>query len=390
MRTFLIKTIPYLLIALAYVLWGEYHLWINRENIPLVQVAEHQINAPQERYYSRQILGNSLARYKKHMMMRKQPNILVLGQSVALQFRDFMFTPANKDFYNTGLMVRNVQDLHYVADLIQDGDLKAPQWIILAVDMTFFQADFKPDEAEGLWNPAPDRALEVSSHLKGMQRLLRTPEIRQRPPHELGYGRAGMHGIGYRRDGSYRHEYEVRRYLEDSTYQPGAPMQHFVQRTGPFAGTLEYDSTKAQQLLQALDRFAAAQVQVTLYFPPLADQFYPFVRQDSAFAAFWDHYLAFQTTCQHHNRMVIPWCTPSMMGLTDDYMVDADHPGEVMVGLQLQQWYLELDPAQRSTLPPLTFATLQTQQLHPDWIPLSWMTDSLDQAAALTVRTAAQ
>jgi hypothetical protein len=387
MRTFVIKTIPYLLVAVGYLVWGEYYLFINRENIPIEWVAQTQLHSNQETYYGRQILGNSLSFYKRHRMLQNQPEILVLGQSVALQFRDFMFEPHSDDFYNTGLMARNANDLHYIADLIQQGDLQAPRWIVLAVDMTLFQEITFLDESEWLRNPAPDRAMEVSSHLKGMQRILNTPEFRQKPHHALGFGRAGMHGIGYRRDGSYRHEFEINRYLKDSTYYDGAPLVHFREKTGPFEQPLSFDPNKASLLMQALDRFAEANIPVTLYFPPLSDQFFQLANKEGDFVRFWEQYLGFEATCQQRGMTVIPFCTPSQMGLTDDYMVDADHPGEVLVGFQLQQWYAGLDSTQRAAFPTLTFETLETQKRHPNWIPLSWMVDSLDQAAARSVQT---
>ena len=91
MKKFVLYTAIYVSLGLLFVAIGEFYLWRFKESVSIKKVAEIQSSATKELYYGRQILGNSLSTYKYEMWMKTQPKVLVLGQSVTLQFRDFMF-----------------------------------------------------------------------------------------------------------------------------------------------------------------------------------------------------------------------------------------------------------------------------------------------------------
>lgn len=388
MRTFVIRSLPYVLIALTYVAWGEFHLWRNRENVPIGWVVDAQVQRDTTLYFSRQILGNSLSTYKYEMMMRVQPDVLVLGQSVTLQFRSLMFEPYHGTFYNAGLMARNAGDFQDVLNLMATGQLKQPRLLVMGLDMTFFQRTTFLDHTRWVVNRPPDRATSVSSHLMGMQRILRNPAFQEAPAHSDGFGRAGLGGRGYRNDGSYRHQGEMERFLKDSTYHDGPLRKHFLEQTGPFQYPLEFDQTKADALREVLKRCQSMNLPVVVYFPPLSDAFYELARQNQTFAQFWDSYLAFQHEVAL-SHPIIPFTTPSQMGFSDHYMVDAEHPGEVLVA---HQWLNCLDNY-KNNLPVLDSIQPQSLMLalrNPHTWPLSLNWDPRDQLLMQTRATPAQ
>ena len=171
MKKFVVRSIPYVFLCLLYAGFGEYYLQKYKEAYSIERVTDIQSTTQRELYYGREILGNSLGNYKYQMFVKTQPKVLVLGQSVTLQFRDFMFEPFENDFYNTGLMARNSKDLNYVLDLIESGSINKPELVLLGIDLSMVLKNTFLDDREWIRNLPEDRATIAKSHLKGFQRI---------------------------------------------------------------------------------------------------------------------------------------------------------------------------------------------------------------------------
>jgi hypothetical protein len=379
MKRLVLNTFPYVLIIVCYGLVGEYILYENKESYSIDQVTTLQQELETETYYCREILGNALSNYKFQMLKKKQPTgVMVLGQSVTLQFRDFMFEPYQDEFYNTGLMARNVTDLNYVMDLIDQGDLNKPKLILLGVDISFFLEYTMLDSVEWTRNHPEDRAVSSKSHLKGIQRIFLNSEYRSIPATNYGFGRAGMGGRGYRNDGSYRHKPDIERYLRDSTYNDGALITYLQNRTAPFIEPFRFSEQKKLQYFEFLERVKAMDIELVLYVPPYSDVYFNQAIQDTMFNTYWNQFMEVQQELTTLGFNVIPFTTPSKMGLTDHYMVDAEHPGEVMCAMQLQQ-AIQQKQLQGNIIQSLTFSTVNEYGRSEYMIPISFMSDPIDQ-----------
>jgi hypothetical protein len=377
MKKFVLKSFPYIAIIIAYGLIGEYFLFKNKESISIERITEIQSQTSEELYYGREILGNSLSNYKFQMFKKTQPKVLVLGQSVTLQFRDFMFEPYQSDFYNTGLMARNVKDLNYVMDLIESGEIRKPELIFLGVDLSLVLTHTFLDETEWTRNYPEDRATSAQSHLKGIQRIFLTKKFRQIPTVDVGFGRAGMTGLGYRNDGTYRHKPEIEMFLKDSIYYDGDLIEYLKNRTSPFIPPFTYDASKAQKYFTLLERMTQNDIELILYVPPYSDVYFNEAIQDTMFNSFWQNFMVFQEELIARGYNVIPFTTPSRMGLTDHYMVDAEHPGEVMCAMQLMNAVYSKE-IKGPLIETLTFTTVEKLMRKKEVIPISFFTDSID------------
>jgi len=377
MRKFVLQSIPYISIALCYALIGEYFLYKNKESFSIDTITNIQSSSNRELYYGREILGNSISNYKFHMFKKVQPKILVLGQSVMLQFRDFMFEPYEDDFYNTGLMARNCKDLNYVMDLIDLGEMKKPELIVLGVDISFVTKHTFLDRREWVRDYPEDRATSSKSHLKGYQRIFFNPDFREIPETDAGFGRAGMRGRGYRNDGSYRHRPEIYEYLKDSVYFDGELINYLKNRTAPFIEPFEFDSAKAELLMNTLDRMNNLGLELLLYVPPYSDVYFQEAMKDEMFHRFWTEFMRFQDELIANNFNVIPFSTTAQLGLPDDYMVDAEHPSEVLSALQLMD-YVKSGRAKGELINSLNFSNVNELINSERTVPISFLIDSLD------------
>lgn len=385
MKKFVLRSLPYIMLGLLYGGIGEYYLIRTKEAYSIKTITDIQSQSKKELYYGREILGNSLSNYKYHMFIKTQPRVLVLGQSVTLQFRNFMFEPYLDDFYNTGLMARNVKDLNYVLDLFETGQVEKPELVLLGVDPSFVLKHTFLDQTEWVRHYPEDRATSAKSHLKGIQRLYFDEELRQIPHIDEGFGKAGMIGLGYRNDGSYRHKPEVERYLRDSVYYDGVLIHKLQKRQPPFTEPFTFSQAKANKLLAAIQRFYNLNIELVLYIPPYSHVYYSQAIKDEMFANFWKEFMEFQQQLIAANHNVIPFCTPVDLGLTDDYFVDAEHPGEVMCAIQLRN-FVRSGQAQGKILNSLTFNRVNQLLKAKNTIPISFMTDSLSEVLLEEVR----
>ncbi len=377
MKQFLKKTWPYVFIGIAYFLIGEYLLHRLNETTSIKEVARIQSSSKKELYYGRQVLGNSLPLYKYTLFERLQPEVLVVGQSVTLQFRDFVFEPFQDNFYNAGLMIRNLADLNYLADLFEQGEIKNPRFMLIAVDLSFVLKKTFLDEYSLEFDRPEDRALNAKSHLQGTQKLMLDAKLRELPLQNWGFGKAGMMGRGYRNDGSYRHLPEIERYLIDSTYHDGNLIDRLKNRQAPFIVPFEYDPEKAKRTMGVLDRFTKLGIEILLYIPPYSDAFFNQAMEDTLFSGFWKEYMSFQQELSDKQYAIIEFTTPSRMGLDDRFMVDAEHPGEVMSALQLKK-YCDENRQTPSFLHHLKFTTLDSLLQQENTLPISFLKDSIN------------
>lgn len=386
MKKLVLRSLPYLAIGLIFAAVGEYFLFQTKEAIPIRAVVKAQFEGSQEAiYFKRQILENPLSRYKYLMWMKKQPKVLILGQSVTWQFRDFMFEPYSDDFYNTSLMVRNAKDLNYVLDEIESGKVKRPELVVLAVDFSFVLKTTHLDEKEWIKDYDKDAAISGKAHLNAIQRIWLNPELREIPATDDGYGKGGMTGLGYRPDGSYRHKPHIEMYLIDSTYRDGDLRDALKDKRGYFVEPFAYDESKAQVFLETVGRFKNLGIELILYMPPMSNTFFDEALKNEKFRTFWNGYLKLQESLLQQGYNVIPYHTPAEVGLSDDYMVDANHPGEVIVAKQLYD-FVKSGHAKGTFINTLSFNTVSDLLDSENTIPVSFLRDSLSQHMLQAVR----
>ena len=126
---------PLLLLVIAL----EFSLWHVGETWPLERVIHFQETHPRA-YFGRLFLDQGTFRYKYLQILRRRPEILVLGSSRTMQFRAEMFGGQAASFYNAGGMIHSIGDIDQFLDLLpQDA---TPRMVIIGLDFWWLNADF--------------------------------------------------------------------------------------------------------------------------------------------------------------------------------------------------------------------------------------------------------
>lgn len=339
MKKFLLKSFIFSIPVLIYLVISYNLIYKIREHLPLVSIIGKQQKSKQESYYNRLLFGNVLDIYKYNTMLHKQPEALVLGQSIVLCFRDFFVTPYDKSFYNTGLMIRNVSDLENITEQLLDGTLKKPKYIIFGLDHSFVLNNVYLDEISlktSLWK---DSYFDSKKHLRAMQDVILKSDVREVPSIDMGYGKRGMAGNGYRRDGSCRNKWEIDLFTNDSTHIEGPLKDDFDAHKNGYPFPMEYSNEKSVRLTNCLKKLKENNIELLIYIPVLSDEFFEYAMQFDYVKNFWAKYSDYQNYLIDQGFNVITFTTPSQFGLTDYYMLSSDHPGEVFVAKQFLKFY---------------------------------------------------
>lgn len=375
MKKFLVNTLPYVAIIFLYIIIGEVLLYRIGENIPVSTVVQRQAHATQEYYYGKTLFDDVMTPYKYQMLVEKKSSIVVLGQSIVSNFRDFFFHPYEKDFYNTSLMARNLYDFQYFSSLIKQGKIQKPSFLIVGIDQGLILKNNKLDKKEWLKKLDPDPAYSYKEHLRALQNVYLKADVREVPALNHGVGKRGMVGNGYRKDGSFAYAWELGLFINDSTHVEGPLKDELVSKTEYFKLPIEVEPTKWKTLINILEEYRSMGIEVLIYFPPLTDTFYNFARQDKAYTDFWDQYLALQDVLEQRGFDLIRFTTPSKLGLNDYYMNNANHAGDILVATQFYNYCKSTD-RKNKFVDQLDLTYLESL-LKNHKNPLSFMRDTL-------------
>ena len=373
MKKFLTKLLIYSSPAIIYLLLGEVLLYKYKETVPLNTVVQQQAGSKQELYFFRKCFNTPTALYKRKMVEIKKPDILALGVSISLQFRSLLFYPYENRFYNAGFMVNNLQDFESYIDLLHTNALHKPRLIIFTLDPSWIQHLGFYDFRNNITNPVLDEIKHPNLHVKAVQEAMQFtfntyPNVRFNGP---GFGAPAMQRNGYRRDGSLNNRVQIDTYLAKRHYMDYDYKQHLKNSTFVFAHPLQVDNEKIKSLMHCFEALRAMNIQLIIYFPPIADDFYQYTRHNVSYTRVFSAYLQLQAELQRRRYQVIPFATPGQLGLTDDYMLDAIHPGEVIMSRQFYQ-YMAGHPEALKTIPGLDLAHLKQVAYQHTLCPLSF------------------
>ena len=376
MKKFIVRSLPFVLVIFLYLGIGEYLMYRISENVPVEVVVKKQLASKTECYYGRTLFENVEPLYKFEMLSNIQPSIVVLGSSVVFNFRDFFFQPFESKFYNTGLMLKSVRDLNDFVNHIKKGKIKKPAFVIIGIDNSLIKkVSFRQPEGSVFENFKADPICNYKEHLRAIQDVYLRSDVREVPEMNYGFGKKGMVGDGYRKDGSFSYKWELDIFLKDSTHYEGDLKAKLREKRDFFTLPLEVDSNKKEELIKVLKEFKKLNIELLLYFPPFSDEFYNIAKEDKVFNQFFGEYLAYQSLLEKEGFDMIKFTTPSRIGLNDYYMANAYHPGDIMVAKQLLT-YSTSPERKNKFIDKLNFSLLDSLVKSSN-NPLSFMRDTL-------------
>lgn len=286
---------------------------------------------------------------KSLMVQRRRPAILALGSSRVMEFRAFMFHPHEAEFYNTGGLIQNVNDLAEFARQVREGRLPAPRVIIVGIDPWWVSEATDPLEKKSWLVGESDAVYSFSSHVEAARYLLRTGKssfpwtvaFGNRAPRSPAYdypayGIAAIAaGIGERfSDGSFLYTAHLQDSLRHPVYRDRLAMPVLDQvkrRYFLFAPTSRVEPVRASILVQSLVQLKQMGIEVYTYLPPFASEVRRALDESKELQVWWSEYKEeLPRRLAAEGIPCLSVASPADYGLDDRYMFDAIHPGELL------------------------------------------------------------
>ncbi len=319
----------------------ETALFRTGESWPIARVVARQSALP-DAVYGRQILSQQYNLYKTANLRRRSPSIVVLGSSRVMQFRDFLFHPNERAFYNAGGLIQTAEDVTAYAAAVVSGALPAPRVLVLGIDPWWLKpaADRRSWVNEG---ESRDAALRFGEHVQAARSVLRARDFpwwaaaagRMTRSPAYGYPAFGLaalrYGDGERRDGSHLTTAVVLDYLRKPAYRDREepPVVDRVRHsTNQFSPAASLDPERMRAFVAALVRLREAGVEVLTYQPPFSSEV--LAALNALRPGWWiDYRDRLPALIRERGIVCLPVTSPGDFGLADAYMLDGFHPSEV-------------------------------------------------------------
>ncbi len=309
--------------------------------------------------------------------------ILALGSSRVTQFRAPMFAPMQDEFLNGGLMVGSVPELLSAVALFAEDKVPAPKAIIVGIDPWWMKRGTPPAPAR---SPDEQNVSPVSavSHLEAVRRFMAQPSISWevlRPgfTHKdafYGYeaiGFGALSGNCYRADGSVQSCTHIADYVKKGRYEDRETppvIERIRTRSLRFGETPGIDWKRADKVIAALQSLKAKGIEVYAFLPPFSTECHQALQETKGLSVWYAEYRTeFLRRVNAAGMLCLDVPSPKTYGLTDDYMVDGFHPGDVFMT------YIVEDLVRRapagSTLGAVDLDHLRELRQRPGVIPIS-------------------
>ena len=324
--------------------WGglEWILWRTGESWTVAKV--HRWQDTQGGLFGRQLLSQQFNLYKMAGIVRRRPDVLVLGSSRMMQIRGLMFGK-NVSFYNAGGLLQQLADLEAVAGLLREGRLPKPRVALVGIDPWWLKPQ-QEGEPSWLLGDVSDAATSLAARGRVVRELLRHPRrlleaLTLAIEFPAGGGRgyaglaAGFSGGGFRPDGSRLYYREVSEYEQTGAYRDRESprvIDRVRAQSRQFAPPLTVDKTRLHRCIAALTTIGDLGMEVIAMSPPFSDEVVAALNSDEASRQWW----AIVSTHVPDSLRAAGFSTialqrPADDGFDDRYMLDGFHPGEVLM-----------------------------------------------------------
>jgi hypothetical protein len=374
--------LPVLLVLGAFeiILWRSGECWPRRF---IVQ----RIAQDSDYLYGRKYFSQDYKETKLELIRLRKAELLALGSSRVMQFRDIMMSPHEQKFFNGGGIISGIGDIEAYAHLVVGGRLPAPKLVILGIDPWWLSLKQKRKRDTNSWIDnyrGEDNSREPAAHLSAIKGMLFSREFpwrllqigsRIRTP---GYGLKplgllAVEGDGFRCDGSYLYFRYINAYRNNPEYfdrETPPVIERVNKNVAQFNATRGIDPEKVAQLIDAIANLRNAGVEVCVLLPPFATPVDDAIKKNRNLTNWYAEY---------HNRLpqalreagiqYLDVESPKTLGLSDDYMIDGFHASDVFVSYALEK-LIEQAPV-GSYLASIDRVHLRSLRNRADVIPVS-------------------
>jgi hypothetical protein len=268
---------------------------------------------------------------KQVILEERQPEVIALGTSRVLAFRDYFFNEPSR-FYNCGRSVGKVQDL---GSFLNGYPGRKPRIIILGLDQDFFSVD--DNDLDKIPRDYVWQLTTYSTRLiKGTKGLIdaikdsKWDSGKLIPEAESHIGRnARLYFEGYRRDGSYLYGRRLIGKKEGNDYSFTKTISRIDERKGRFATAERIHPGAISELEKFLEQCSYCQIHVSAFLPPYANIVYSrFEKERFLFPQVFELHAVLEPVFRKYGFRLFNFSNLASVGSNDFETYDGFHASE--------------------------------------------------------------
>jgi hypothetical protein len=257
-----------------------------------------------------------------------------------MKLRREAFPGFESNFYNGGGILQSANDFKLFSDLVLAKQIPAPKVLIIGVDPWWLRTDWQSSTSM----IDDDVVYTLSAHLAVLKNML----IRKRYPlfvnalrgkqNENGIGMMASSGDGngFRLDGSVSYHPSILiDYQKNPKFQDREepPMVERIRshKSGRFGLPFEFSFDHENLITNSLLQLQQTGIEVWVLFPPFSSDCSAALDETNEYREWLEHYRVKLPNILKQNGIRVIITSPEAYGLTDQYMEDGIHPGEVFM-----------------------------------------------------------
>jgi hypothetical protein len=367
--------LPFLLCAAFFetIFWRGRECWPSAWVLQAFDVDSHTLYGP--RFFPPEIQEIRNGRLRSGNV-----KVFALGSSRVTQFRAQMFAPMEDGFLNGGLAVTSLPELLSAVALFTEDKVPAPKAIIVGIDPWWIKKGSSRSA-----DPEKQRAgiLSPVSHLEAMRRVLAQASIpwevlqpgfthKDKYYGDEAIGIGALSGNSYRSDCSVQNCSQMADYVKKGRYRDRETppvIERIRTRTLRFGETPGIDWKGAGKIVTALESLKAKGIEVYTFLPPFSTECDEALQEAKGLSVWYGEYRTeFLQRLAAAGIVCVNVSSPKTYGLTDDYMIDGFHSGDVLLTYVVEDMVRQAPAG--STMAAVDLDRLRALRQRPGLIPL--------------------
>ena len=317
----------------------EYLLYRFNENLDINQSVEKQIN--ENIIYGRLLLGQD-AIYKIKMTKKLKPEIVAVGSSRVMQFRQEFFNNT-LTFYNAGGVMPNIdRGIEFINDITKE---YTPKIVIIGIDLWSLNGNFNEKDdikRDLIESNLIQRRLFLYGSLfnnltngnirklgAGLFSTVNYQELLDPFEHRRTIGLlAAINGDGFRSDGSYQYGGIISGKVINDKYFKDTH-RRIVNGVSRFEYASEVDRKRLNKIIKLIELLKNKGIQVVVFAPPFAHEIYEAMNNSQNHKKFLQSFhMSIKQVCKQENVNFYDFSDVTWYGSNDNETIDGFHGSE--------------------------------------------------------------
>lgn len=317
---------------------------------PIGKIIDYEFSRPRSTLFSKKFMPDSHYRLKYNEILRRDPDILMLGSSRVLSFREEMFGD-DADFFNAGRILHSLEDLSDFTELLLSRI--NPKTIYLGVDFYWLGSKEYFEHALGKVSYTKDEIYDWQSYLyfnkMFLLEIIKKPSLITRiinnEPDIFGkktaMGLQALDGNGFRFDGSFQYGTVITKRRENPEYVDTLTppiLEQITSGIGAFQFNEYINPARVKILKDFLVKAKEKNIDVIGFSTPFSIEVYQKLITSLQHKDFFSESLQkISAVFEEAGFPYFDFHNLESLNINDSYMLDGTHSGETAAAIVLKK-----------------------------------------------------